>query len=218
LRTHFGKCGVIAVDPRTGGPKIKVYKDEHGEVKGDAAVCYASGESVTLAVEVLDGGSIRYGMPIKVSVATFEKKDNFEDRKPKLSSAQLKIAKAAAKQKLAWNEIDDTGLAMKALRIVVISNLFDPVEFQQNEQAGKEIEQALVAKCDEMGPIDKMTLFRKNPKGVVVVKFVTAYAAEECIRLLDNQTFRGRNVRVQYWDGVTDYTVVDTVRLSVPLP
>jgi HIV Tat-specific factor 1 len=36
----MSKCGVIMNDPRTGKPKIKLYRDEGNELKGDGTCCY----------------------------------------------------------------------------------------------------------------------------------------------------------------------------------
>ena len=41
------KCGVVQKDPRTGKPKIKLYRiKETGEPKGDGTCCYVKMESV----------------------------------------------------------------------------------------------------------------------------------------------------------------------------
>ena len=43
----MSKCGVIQKDPRTGKPKIKLYRTkEGGEPKGDGTCCYVKMESV----------------------------------------------------------------------------------------------------------------------------------------------------------------------------
>jgi RNA recognition motif-containing protein len=43
----MSKCGVIQKDPRTGKPKIKLYRTkEEGEPKGDGTCCYVKMESV----------------------------------------------------------------------------------------------------------------------------------------------------------------------------
>ena len=36
----FKKCGVVKLDARTERPKVKVYRDERGEVKGDGLVVF----------------------------------------------------------------------------------------------------------------------------------------------------------------------------------
>ena len=45
------------------------YKDASGFAKGDASVCYAKADSVPLALQVLDGGSMRFGVVLKVAKA-----------------------------------------------------------------------------------------------------------------------------------------------------
>src|SRR5262245_46196675 len=44
-----------------GRPKIKLYLDEAGKPKGDALVTYYRPESVSLAVQLLDGTEFRLG-------------------------------------------------------------------------------------------------------------------------------------------------------------
>lgn len=80
----MSKCGIVAIDPNTGGVlgvmaqkhwlthcteerKIKVYRDENGVPKGDGRCCYYKVESVQLALQLLDGASIKDGFPVKVS-------------------------------------------------------------------------------------------------------------------------------------------------------
>ena len=36
----MSKCGMIMFDPHTKKPKTKLYKDEHGNNKGDGRCCY----------------------------------------------------------------------------------------------------------------------------------------------------------------------------------
>jgi HIV Tat-specific factor 1 len=44
-----------------GEPKIKIYRDEEGQAKGDALVTYYRPESVSLAIQLLDGTELRLG-------------------------------------------------------------------------------------------------------------------------------------------------------------
>ena len=44
------KCGLVMYDPRTRGPKLKLYRDEDGQPKGDGRCCYIK---VNLTVFVL---------------------------------------------------------------------------------------------------------------------------------------------------------------------
>ena len=54
------------IDPHSGQLKIKLYRDESGQPKGDARICYANIESVEMALEWLNGSEIRTGFLVKV--------------------------------------------------------------------------------------------------------------------------------------------------------
>ena len=53
VEEFFSKAGVIKSDVETGEPKIKVYLDESGRIKGDALISYIKPESVQLAIWML---------------------------------------------------------------------------------------------------------------------------------------------------------------------
>ena len=53
------KYGIIMVDPDTGKPKLKLYKNPDGTSKGDGRCCYLKTESVNLALQLLDGLAYR---------------------------------------------------------------------------------------------------------------------------------------------------------------
>jgi HIV Tat-specific factor 1 len=75
VAAHFSKCGVIAIDPRTLEPRVKLYRDPTSNMnKGDASVCYANADSVPLAIQVLDGGRLRTNAVISVKKAEFNLK------------------------------------------------------------------------------------------------------------------------------------------------
>ena len=58
----------------TGSEKIKIYKDENGLPKGDAAVSFTREESVDIALELLNGAEIRSGFKLNVERAEFHQK------------------------------------------------------------------------------------------------------------------------------------------------
>ena len=125
LIAHFSRAGVFAINPATALPKVKLYRDEQQRPKGDASLCYARPESVEACVQYFDGGFIRPGFKLEVKRAEFNKRDGEYQPKNKLNVAQLKVAKAAMKQALAWADEDDTGVQKAtALKIVVIENMF----------------------------------------------------------------------------------------------
>lgn len=88
----MSKYGILMDDPRTGKPKIKLYKDQQGNLKGDGICAYVKVESVDLALQLLDG--LRYDdkHTIKVEQAKFEIKGDYDPKKKKsrLTAAQKK--------------------------------------------------------------------------------------------------------------------------------
>lgn len=59
------------------------------------------------------------------------------------------------------------------------------------EELTGELASELEAKCGEP---DKITVFSKNPKGVVVVKFKSAFSAGECVKLMHGRFFAGQQL------------------------
>jgi len=43
--------------------------------------------------------------------------------------------------------------------------------------------------------VEKVTVFERNPEGVVAVKFKVPASAEQCIGIMNNRFFGGRQVR-----------------------
>ena len=77
----FTRAGAIRLDPKTGknsfalhsgDKKIKIYRDESGEVKGDALISYNMIESVDIATDMLDGIEIVPGFKLSVAQAEFK--------------------------------------------------------------------------------------------------------------------------------------------------
>lgn len=215
--------GLIEISPYDQQPKVKIYREaESGECKGDCSLSYNAEESVKLAIEILDGGYIRPGFQIKVSRADFSSIATLQDdshsnskggsrssnSRPVLSQAQVKVARSVMKQALAWNEDDDIGVSKaSALRIVVLEGMFTPADFEQDPDFGDDLEADVAAECGKCGEIEKLTVFSQNVRGVVVVKFATSYAAQECIQLMNGRFFGGNKIRCFFWDGATNYTV-----------
>ena len=94
----------------------------------------------------------------------------------------------------------------RAVRIVVVEGMFHPSECEGNEQFFDELEKDIAVEFEKCGPVEKITVFSKHPKGVVIVKFSTSFAAQECIRVMDGRYFGGRRLRSMFWDGVTNYS------------
>ncbi len=68
----------------------------------------------------------------------------------------------------------------------------------------------IAEECEKCGVVEKITLFSQNVRGIVVVKFSTSYAAQECVKLMNGRFFGGRKIRCFFWDGETNYTVTSS--------
>ena len=169
-----------------------------------------------MALDILHDGYIRPTHKIEVTQAEFEIKDKIQNSNKKaytsnVSQAQIKTAQRAMKQALAWNEDDDIGVnKAQALKIIVLEGLFDPIDFVNDPKFEEELEKDIVTECEKYGPISKMTLFSRNPLGIVILKFNTGYAAQETIKLMNGRFFGGKKIKAYFWDGKTDYTVSST--------
>ena len=121
------KCGLLMFDPRVRKPKLKLYKDAEGHLKGDGLCCYIKvshlhvplvldvfhlfgsfyffylrcfswfffqSESVDLALQILDGYSLR-GHTLSVQKAEFKMKGEFDasKKKKKLTNKEKKRMK-----------------------------------------------------------------------------------------------------------------------------
>jgi HIV Tat-specific factor 1 len=178
-----------------------------------------------MALDVLDGGYIRpSSKPITVTRAEFQKRaapsgdtDQPTRKRPTLTQAQIKVSQNAMAQALAWNEDDDVGVSKsKALKIVVIENMFDPrkvdAEYKgEDSEFFERLEKDIAAEGEKFGQIDKITIFSRSPQGAVIIKYCTSYAAQECVRIFDGRMYDGKKLRCKFWDGVMDYT-----SMSVP--
>lgn len=74
------KCGMVLRDLESNKFKIKLYRDSHGNLKGDALCSYIKPESVVLALQILDEYDFK-GNKIKVERAKFTMKGEYDPSK-----------------------------------------------------------------------------------------------------------------------------------------
>ena len=70
----FSRCGMIAEEIDSDGPRIKMYKDDEGNFKGDALIIFFRPESINQAMILLDESDFRPGVkgpdgPMRISIA-----------------------------------------------------------------------------------------------------------------------------------------------------
>ena len=178
-------------------------------LKGDASICFARPESVELALQILDENLFRKGAILSVQRAKFEQHGSSVDNDDNhnggnagkngkhhgrriVSEAKRKVARLAALQAVGWDEGENGRIAggLKGLLIVVLMNMFDPKELEQQRDGDKNdeklhlLEKEVRAQCEEMGIVEKITIFSKHPAGVMIVKFTQPHNPMRRVRRL----------------------------------
>lgn len=208
----MSKFGIIMRDPQTEEFKVKLYKDNQGNLKGDGLCCYLKRESVDLALKLLDEDEIR-GYRLHVEVAKFQLKGEYDASKKKKKCKDYKKKLSQQQKQLDWRpERKDGSVRMRHERVVIIKNMFHPMDFEDDPLVLNEIREDLRVECSKFGQIRKLLLFDRHPDGVASVSFREPEEADYCIQTLDGRWFGGRQITAQVWDGTTDYQVEETTR------
>lgn len=208
----MSKFGIIMRDPQTEEFKVKLYKDNQGNLKGDGLCCYLKRESVDLALKLLDEDEIR-GYKLHVEVAKFQLKGEYDASKKKKKCKDYKKKLSLQQKQLDWRpERRDGSSRMRHERVVIIKNMFHPMDFEDDPLVLNEIREDLRVECSKFGQIKKLLLFDRHPDGVASVSFRDPEEADYCIQTLDGRWFGGRQITAQVWDGTTDYQVEETTR------
>ncbi|CCG81546.1 putative Nuclear mRNA splicing factor-associated protein [Taphrina deformans PYCC 5710] len=215
LASLFSKCGILAEDPITGLPRIKMYKDKVGKLKGDALVIYFREESVSLAVTMLDDTSLRGdSRMLKVSKATFEHKGNKGDDPPprqvKDEAVKKKGANRAGKlrSKLAdWSDEDEKEIPQttKFDKVVILKGMFSLHELESDPTLLLDLKEDVRDECARLGEVTNVVLYDKEPDGIMSVRFKDESHAEACIKVMHGRFFGGRQVVAELFDGKLRY-------------
>ncbi|XP_054852868.1 HIV Tat-specific factor 1 [Eublepharis macularius] len=208
----MSKCGIVMRDPHTDEPKIKLYKDREGNLKGDGLCCYLKRESVELALKLLDENEIR-GYKLHVEVAQFQLKGEYDASKKKKKCKDYKKKLSQQQKQLDWRPEKKPGeVRMRHERVIIIRNMFHPKDFEEDPLVLNEIREDLRSECEKFGQVKKVIIFDRHPDGVASVSFKEMEEADVCKQALHGRWFGGRQLCVEAWDGVTDYQVEETAR------
>ncbi|EXJ77349.1 hypothetical protein A1O3_09575 [Capronia epimyces CBS 606.96] len=206
----FSKCGVIAEDLDTGKPRIKLYDNEDGKFKGDALVVYFRPESVELAIQMLDDTDFRFGTEgpmgkMKVQAADFSHKKPQEEQQQQQPAKpskkdQKKLMKRTQKMigKLTdWDDDDPQVLqatTSKWDKVVILKHMFTLQELEEDPAAMLEIKEDIREECSKLGGVTNVVLFDNEEDGVASVRFSSAEAAAECVRVMNGRWFDERQL------------------------
>lgn len=206
----MAKCGLVMKDEK-GDYKIKLYRTQEGNFKGDALCCYIKVESVELALRILDGYRLR-GQEIHVERARFQLKGAYDPtKKPKKKKGKEKEKLKKKIEKLFdWRPEKLRGMRGKNESTVVLKNMFEPKEFEGDPTLILEYQKDLREECAKFGEVKKVVVYDRNPEGVATVTFKEPEEADACIELMNGRWFAQRQLSAETWDGKTRYKIIET--------
>ncbi|KAH0630810.1 hypothetical protein JD844_004054 [Phrynosoma platyrhinos] len=193
----MSKCGIVMRDPQTEEPKIKLYKDREGNLKGDGLCCYLKRESVELALKILDENEIR-GYKLHVEVAQFQLKGEYDATKKRKKCKDYKKKLSQQQKLLDWRpEKKEGSVRLRHERVIIIRNMFHPKDFEEDPLVLNEIREDLRSECEKFGQVKKVIIFDRHPDGVASVSFKEAEEADVCKQALSGRWFGGRQLSVE---------------------
>lgn len=218
------KGGLIAEEIDSHAPRIKLYKDEAGNFKGDALVVFFKPESVRMAIMLLDDTDFRFSasgkgegrMRVQEADSSYKKVQYDQDgaaagaepgqqkeaRRPRNDKDRQKVIKKTQKldAMLAdWSDEDDRFPALaeadsKRMRMVVLRQMFRIFEIEEDPASLLEIKEDIREECSKLGTVTNVVLYDQEPEGIVTVKFQGAESAAACVNAMDGRPFDGRIV------------------------
>ncbi|KAJ3320730.1 hypothetical protein HDV06_005023 [Boothiomyces sp. JEL0866] len=192
----FKKGGVFLLDVLTGEPKIKLYRNDKNELKGDALVIYLREESVKLACELLDESYI-HSSKIRVQPAVFQDKEKPKEH-PILDKKSLKQNVMKMKRQLEWfDEAEST----KPLKAVVLKHMFTLDEINEQPELIIDLKQDVRDECENFGQVTNVILFDLEPDGVMLVRYKSDASALACVERMNGRFFAGRKIEAYLSKG-----------------
>ncbi|GAA5987275.1 hypothetical protein JCM5350_008127 [Sporobolomyces pararoseus] len=218
LSSIFSKAGLILQDPLTNEPRIKLYKDSTtGQFKGEGLVVYLQRESVELAVRLFDQTELELGSGkglISVQEAKWEqpkkredgqepekkkKKKTEEEKKNEERVKKMGKKAAALRQKLQdWDSSDEEtseSISKKFKGVIVLEGMFTLKELEEDATLLLDLKEEVREECETLGIVTNVTLYDKEEKGIMTVRFKEDLSAQACIAKMNGRFFAGRTIK-----------------------
>ncbi|MCJ1252486.1 hypothetical protein MMC24_000292 [Lignoscripta atroalba] len=212
LESVFSRCGVIAEEIDRGKPRIKLYTDDAGKLKGDALIVYFKAESVDLAVQILDDTDFRIGESapggkMRVVAADFSYKTQKDAPAKSSGKDKKKIIRKTQKlnSKLAdWDDDDPSAIQDTSSRwdkVVILKHMFTLSELEVDPAAILDIKEDIREECAKLGEVTNVVLFDRESDGIISVRFANAESAKACVKVMNGRFFAGTRVEAYIADG-----------------
>ncbi|KAH7697931.1 HIV TAT specific factor 1 [Aphelenchoides avenae] len=203
----MSKCGVVMKDPRSGKPKVKLYRSD----ANDGTCCYVKMESVELALTIIDG-SEHDGHKIHVERAQFQMKGDFDPKKKKkrLSAAEKKRFLSSQEKMFEWKPEKPRNYRPISDCTVVLRNLFDLEEIDMNAAKIFDLKEELSQLCSRFGVVKKVVVYDTNPEGVATVTFESVEHSDMAVKMLNGRIVGSRVIVATLWDGKEKFKRAET--------
>lgn len=86
-------------------------------------------------------------------------------------------------------------------KIVILKHMFTLQELEEDPAVLLDLKEDIREECEKLGDVTMVTLYDKEPDGVVSVKFKTAEQALACVRVMNGRFFAGQTVEAYIYDG-----------------
>ncbi|KAF2088842.1 hypothetical protein K490DRAFT_37953 [Saccharata proteae CBS 121410] len=212
----FSIGGVFA-ETSDGAPRIKLYTDDEGNLKGEALVVYFKPESVNLAITLLDESDFRFGKEGSAGkIRVTEAESSFKKQKDAPPAPPNKRDKKATAKRLArlnnkladWDDDDPSVLPETNSRydkVVILKHMFTLQELDEDPTAILDIKEDIRDECGKLGEVTNVVLFDQEPEGIASVRFTEPEAAKACVRMMDGRWFGGTQVQAHIATGEEKY-------------
>ncbi|KAJ1814464.1 hypothetical protein LPJ56_004847, partial [Coemansia sp. RSA 2599] len=184
---YFSQCGAIMPDLVTNKPRIKLYRDADGSLKGDALVTYFKAPSVQLAIDILDDSQFRSTDASRISVqeASFESKNDSvaaeseASKRPRIDPKLLQKRIAQMERKLDWAD-EERPVSDRYKRTVILKHMFTIEELQEDVTLLLDLAEDVRSECEKLGVVTSVKIFDLSEEGAVAVKFKSEASAVAC--------------------------------------
>ncbi|KAJ3045434.1 hypothetical protein HDV00_010304 [Rhizophlyctis rosea] len=190
----FKTYGVLNVDLTTNKPRIKLYKNADGQLKGDALVTYYKEESVELACNA------EFKEKPKPPPGEGDSNSN-NSAKPKLDKKTLQKKKQQIEKQFEWYEEGAPRKSTQFSKIVVLKRMFTFQELEEDPTLLIDLKAEVRDECEKLGEVTNVNLYDLEEDGIMTVRFKEPESAVLCMKKMNGRFFAGRRVEATLHNG-----------------